>query len=221
MRTTIALLAALNVLYLLWVLVRPGAAAVPQSVVTVPSLTLMSGDELAEVVANEVATSMHCVELGPFDTADSAEALASEMSRAIRWQVVSRSRQVAVRHRAYVPAVVSGDAEEAGLERVRAVIAELDADIDSYLITGGELDQAVSLGVFGDISNAHRVQRILASQGVEVLVREEPRFQDVYWIQIMTEKPIDFSRESGFGAAFYELMPGQRQNVCETIAQRD
>lgn len=221
MRTTIGLLAALNVFYLLWVLVRPEAAEVPLPAITAPSLVLVSGDELLGMSVSDVATSAHCVELGPFDTVESAEARASEMAREVSWEIVPRSRQVALRHRAYVPAAVSGDAAEVRFEQVRAVIVELEADIDSYLITGGELHQAISLGVFGDISNAHRVQRTLAGQGVEVLLREEPRLQDAYWVQVTTEKPIDFSRESGFGTPFFALEPGQRQNVCETIAQRD
>lgn len=219
MRLAIGLLLALNVCYAIWVVVRPSSSESQEVVsLSAPPLQLVAADSI-ELQAGGAAPL--CVELGPFADEHSLQAFASGILADNLWSVAPRELPAMVRHRAYIPAVESRVEAQQQLKAVRDIIARLEVDIDSYLITAGELDNAVSLGVFAEAGNAQRVQEVLAGQPFAVLIRDEARAQSEYWLRISTDKMFDFSRKNDFETEFHDVIAMLEQNVCETIAQRE
>lgn len=215
MRLALGALLAVNVLYALWGVLRPTLdephqlAQPLQRVTADPAPVSLAGDALS------------CVELGPFTDEEGSRVFASQLLVGSHWSVVSRSLPAAIRHRVYVPAAPNRAAAQDRLAEVRGIINQVGGGIDSYLVTSGELDNAVSLGVFAEMANAQRVQDLLADQPVEVKIRDESRAANQYWLRVSTDKMLDFSEKNDLEVEFQGVIAVLEQNVCETIAQRD
>lgn len=219
MRLAIGLLLAVNIFYAIWMLIRPASNELQDVVLlSVPPLHLVTGDAIDFPAQDE---ALLCVELGPFADENSSRAFASRILADNLWTLAPRELPEIVRHRAYVPAVEGRANAQQQLDNVRAIIEEVGADIESYLIVAGDLHNAVSLGVFADLGNARRVQEVLAGQSIGVMIRDETRTRNEYWLRVSTDKIFDFSRKNDFEAGFHDVIAALEQNVCETIAQRE
>jgi hypothetical protein len=57
--------------------------------------------------------------------------------------------------------------------------------IDSLLITRGDLENGLALGLFTEQRNALNVEMQLEQLGYKVLIIEEPRTQEQWWISLL------------------------------------
>ena len=87
--------------------------------------------------------------------------------------------------------------------------------IDSYLMTDGEMKNAVSLGLFSKKKLAVRLLEKHQSRGEDVVMKEVPRFKFEYWVNI---KPSDrelFSRELWAGLKQSYSFAEKHDKLCD------
>ena len=212
MRTFAILLLLLNLGYLGWQLGlrerEPAAATATGPAPDAPrSLRLLSEAALPPAPAER------CLGVGVFAGAAESEAFAAE-AEARGYSAEPRQVEVAAEpdYWVHIPPFASAAAAQRRLQELRA------RDIDSYLIGGGELEQGISLGVFGRRESALRLQEQILAQGYESSIYEIPRSSSEYWVEVGGIPGDAAGREAW--AAFMAGREGlqEAENLCETIA---
>lgn len=188
MRTVFFILLAGNLLVAAWlVLDRPQSDAGPPPVPeSVPELTLLSerdGSPRMSSQEEEVPDNGRpraCLTLGPFETEADARAAAGRMQDAVLNREIRRSESEAeIGHWVYLPAMptreraleMARDLSEAGLR-------------DYYVVTAGDQENTISLGLYGERANAEGRLASIREMGFEAEMR--PRTESVprYWLDI-------------------------------------
>ena len=197
MKNLLLLLVLANILYFLWGWFvedapQPGVATVDESDLG-PALEV-SADRSAEAVASigavlgsgepsdlEAVVGRSCVTIGPFrasEDADSAQTLYS--GKGMRAEVRSGVGQIFVGHWVQIRNV---DSRDAGNE----ILAKLQAGGlgDAYLWDSDDEGLKISLGLFGDIGGAEKIELQATSPGVST-PRSWPRTNEgsVYFVDI-------------------------------------
>jgi len=124
-------------------------------------------------------------------------------------------------YRVHTPIFESRQAVIAALDAIRDSISRAGATIDSYIVTTGPLENAISLGLFSQRDNALNVQRILAGLNVNVLVELELRLLNRYWAVVNSVYYIEFKKEIDAALAGSAVALSVSENLCETIAQAE
>ena len=159
----------------------------------------------AAAVASVPAPEPLCSTIGPFDTRESAETLATELGgRGLAVELrPTRSREPAG-YWVYLP-VADRRAGQAAAERLVA------AGVRDYFV-GPDF---VSLGIYRDRATAERRDRELHALGYDT--RMEPRFRnrEVYWLDV--REPAEARLGAEAWAALQATHPGARRqvNACE------
>lgn len=123
-----------------------------------------------------------CLRLGTVGQAATARLLAQRLlSLDIDAQLISSEQAIGRDYWVYLPPVRS---REAALRLLRELQAR---NIDSYVITVGELTNGVSLGIFTQQATAQAVASSVEESGYEVDVKVIPRVQSAYWLQVSPE----------------------------------
>lgn len=190
-RAVFLLLVALNIGAALWLWLAPSPvrSAQPAADPGVAALTLL-GESLArlESDAAEMAAAPEplatavaggsCVEIGPFQTQSDlrqAETALAAVGRplAAREAVERRFRGFWV----YLPAQASRD-------RALVTARELAAAgvRDYYVVTAGDRENTISLGLFRDRANAERRQEEMRGRGYQADMSERVEEQRVFWL---------------------------------------
>lgn len=203
MRIALLVLLALNMAAAVWLLSGTPEPEVPLSQ-TDPGMPLLRllGEELADgqsesaelaeapeplpaPVADpaEPATlgaNTTCSELGPFASQSALRQATAELSGigpvvANRSGIERRSRG----HWVHLPPAESR-------ERALAIARELSAAgvRDYYVVTAGDSENTVSLGLFRDRANAERRQREIQEHGYTALLSDRVEDQAVYWLTV-------------------------------------
>ncbi|MEM9532624.1 MAG: SPOR domain-containing protein [Pseudomonadota bacterium] len=119
-----------------------------------------------------------CFALGPFQTQSDLRRAAQAMSPFV---AASRQRQeqrsVDRGFWVYLPAVAT---REEAISQARS-LSEAGLN-DYYVVTGGDRENTVSLGLFRDQSNAMRRQRAVQSLGFEAQITRRQEEAVVYWL---------------------------------------
>lgn len=199
---------------------RPNAPLSDRFLVSGDSPQAVTGQEgRGELSDNSVAPD--CYMLGDF--VSEADAVAAMDGLSISYRVVVREAESVSPIRYRVRSAIAPD-REAGLQRLaelRRAIAETGVSIDSYLVTSGPMQNAVSLGLFNEHSNALNVQRLLQVQGEEVLVEIERSVENRFQILFQNGYPFEFNSESWDSLGLTMVRVDASENVCETIAQAE
>jgi hypothetical protein len=134
-------------------------------------------------ISTEVSTSspQTCVAVGPFDQFDEVEALRDEiLAQGGNAEVVEE--EIAAQPDYLVYIATTGSRVVA-----RRLREELKAQaIDSHIIAGGELQDALSVGVFSRERHARAQYERVSALGYEAKLRDLPRRQTVY--HLMTDR---------------------------------
>ena len=162
-----------------------------------------------------------CFMLGPFESEGQISSWFSDIG--VEFEVrVTRVQDInAPLYRAYSPAVGGRSSASALLSEIRDAIQRSGAQIDSYVVSSGPLENAISLGLFGDQANALNVQRILVEQRVNVLVEPELRFINHFWLVAKSDYYADFKRKIDSMPVILSQAVSMVENLCETIAQAE
>ena len=120
-----------------------------------------------------------CLYLGGFDQESIALAIEQRLlSLDIDSRVTSVDEAAGIDYWVYLPPLVS---RQASLRQLRELQSR---NIDSYIITVGDLSNGISLGIFSRKDSAESVVSRL--QGIDYVasIRELPRTHRSYWVQV-------------------------------------
>lgn len=222
MRRLVLGLLALNVLTMLWLGLREGVAGrqLPASddglPVTVAPLVL-----LAEVIAPGPRLVERCWWAGPFDDESRAESLAAVLEDRGVWRVVQMPYSTDTLHRVYLPAEPGRQAALDLVAELRRASEAAGMSMDSYIVSGGDLDNAISLGLFSDVRNALRVQTQVQALGYSPVIALEERQSSRFWLVIGVAAVSDNFLESMRAQMLDVTDFSVRENLCEMIAHQE
>ncbi|ARU87034.1 SPOR domain-containing protein [Pseudomonas sp. M30-35] len=224
MRWIFLLLVVLNAFYYVWH--QQQAPLKPKEVAAttlrqdsgrdIQLLSETDGDQRRAPVVEELPADDTCMYLGAFDQRSEAEVVEQRLiSLDINSEVRSVDDQAGVDYWVYIPPLAS---RSASLRQLRELQAR---NIDSYLISQGDLENGISLGIFPRKDSAQSVIQRLQDVGYESSLRELPRAHRSYWVRIAPESrrlADDSLLEKlafDFNGLKHQLMP------CESIASSE
>ena len=141
-------------------------SSVPEQVLVVPE-------------PETAAASVYCGELGPLRSRNMAEGYRRVLSRSevTTVQVEARPGQEITGYWAMIPALPDVASAESILKKLRAAGLE-----DLWLIRNGELENAISLGLYTEKLYARRHARNVRKMGFEPVVVPKKKKARVYWV---------------------------------------
>lgn len=183
-----------------------------------PSIRLLSESSEAErrsqfLVAAEDAT---CLFLGGFDDESLAAALRQRLlSLDIASSLQGIDLTAGVDYWVYLPPLVS---RQASLRQLRELQSR---NIDSYIITVGDLSNGISLGIFSRKDSAESVVSRLLELDYRAAIRELPRAHRKYWVRVESQ-----SRHHLDGQLLLSMVRDfsglqHRQMPCASVATSD
>jgi hypothetical protein len=120
-----------------------------------------------------------CMALGEFSERLEAEAIEQRLvSVNIAVSILERNVSAGIDYWVYLSPLASS---QASLRQLRELQGRM---IDSYLITEGDLENGISLGIFSRSSSAETVVERLRAAGYEPQMRQLERTHRTYWVQI-------------------------------------
>ena len=192
-RVVFLLLLAANVGVAAWLYLAPqrhaAATVAPVTDPGVPALQLLAENEPArpEASAAELAAAPstpeeeardRCVSLGPFGTQADLRRAMNALTPLVKRIQFRESRQNATRgFLVYLPAPSS---REQSLAVARSLSAK--GVRDYYVVTAGEQQNSISLGLFKDRNNAERRRAEVAALGFAPAIVERNEEAPVYWL---------------------------------------
>ncbi|KFL37103.1 SPOR domain-containing protein [Arenimonas donghaensis] len=202
-RNLVVLLACMNLAVALWWFAHesPVASPPPSLESGVGGLVLLGEAEApAPADAAELAgvplpmpDSPVCLSLGPFGTpAELRAAMNALTPLAARIQYREVPATQVRGYRVFLPA--SGSREQA-LAAARQLAAR--GVRDYYVVTAGDQENTVSLGLFNELDNAEKRREEIAAQGFSA--RLEPRTEQAtqWWIDLVGDAGLDWSAALG------------------------
>ncbi|WP_028238765.1 SPOR domain-containing protein [Stutzerimonas azotifigens] len=186
MRWLFLFLLTLNLLYAVW-----HQQERPADVKTVaplsgyqqnkPRLQLLSESPGSVTRAAPVAAADEsaCVFLGGLEQEASARLIEQRLlSLDIAARVIPVEESAGTDYWVYLPPLASRDA---ALRQLRELQSR---NVDSYVITVGDLSNGVSLGIFSQRESASAVRARIAEMGYSPEIRDLPRVQRTYWVRV-------------------------------------
>ncbi|WP_421683538.1 SPOR domain-containing protein [Stutzerimonas urumqiensis] len=178
-------LVSLNMLYAVW-----HRQQVPISVTEIEPLVSYQKEtvniKLVREAAGGLASQGHpvqadslCLNFGPFEQKSEAQALQQRLlSLGVDARIKEFADPIGVDHWVYLEPSSSRDT---AFRQVRELQAR---GIDSYVITVGDLENGVSLGIFSERASAQGVLDRVARLGYSPLIKRLERSRQIYRVQI-------------------------------------
>lgn len=131
-----------------------------------------------------------CARVGPFsEEAAVTNALGQLKSAGIESAQAQAQEEVNVQHWVILPPTESR-------RRALQTLRELQArKIDSYLITSGEMKNAISLGLFTRDELAKGVQEKIREAGYPAEIRRKEKLDKTFWLQMSVSQPFENARK--------------------------
>lgn len=195
MKNLLLLLILANILYFMWGLFttedpQPGIAVVEESDLGPPLnvTTEQDRDTIASVGAVlgsgepsdlEAVVGRSCVTIGPFKNRDDADSAVLEYNEGMRAALRTAQGQIFIGHSVQVLNVPSREAGRAMLGRLA------DAGLgDAFIVGNDEVGLSISLGIFGNASNAEKTELQAESAGFEVDISPMTRDGAIFFVDI-------------------------------------
>lgn len=178
-------LVSLNILYAVW-----HRQQIPISVTEIEPLVSKQKEaaniklvkESAESLVSErrsVEADSLCLNFSPFERKSDAQILQQRLlSLGVNARIKEFSDPIGVDHWVYLEPSASRDA---AFRQVRELQAR---GIDSYVITVGDLENGVSLGIFSERTSAQGILDRVARLGYSPLIKRLERSRQIYRVQI-------------------------------------
>lgn len=219
MRIFAFLLLLTNLVYFGWHWFIPDAGTDP--VVTAPSLPAGQGlqllDEVEPMAPPEQAelAPQTCLSLGVFNSTDESDFLVSALrSRDMEASAELLDSGVAVNYRVYMPPFNSETAARQALEQLQT------REVDSFIISNGELSGGISLGLFTQEELALALQEKLAADGFATSIQEIQTPKNEIWVTIRGLSQALFESSELVDLLTQGLDLDVIEKPCETIASR-
>lgn len=160
------------------------ASAVPAAAATAPTpiAAAAAATSVAAVAASSIAAPAtahdQCTTLGPFDTTvDMRVAMKTLSPHVARIQYHEEQVQQSRGYWVYLPAAAS---REGALEAARNLASR--GVHDYYVVTAGDQQDMISLGLFNDEVNASKRVAELAAKGVKARIKQRFETTAAYWV---------------------------------------
>jgi hypothetical protein len=129
--------------------------------------------------APKPAATAACYALGPFSSSDEANVgrqslKALGLTAAVREQQEQRSKGFWV----FYPPLPNREAAKRKLREMHR------ANVDSFIVTQGSKTNAISVGIYNDLTHAERRRRELVKLGIDVELEERLRTVTLYWLDL-------------------------------------
>lgn len=200
LRSLILLLVCMNLGVAAWWGLHPSVTArvLPPTDRGVSSLTLLSESEqrtastvpAAELAAapEQIGATTACQSIGPFSTpADLRRAMNKLTPHVMRIQFREVAATALHGYRVFLPA--AGSREQA-LKTARDLAAR--GVTDYYVVTAGDQQNTVSLGIFRDLANARARHDEIVAMGYDATVEARTEQQPQWWIDIAADAGFDW-----------------------------
>lgn len=222
-RIVVLVLLVMNLGVGLWWWLRPASAPVPIMATDagVPGLQLLTERALANPTTPDEAEAVgppqplaaaearECLQIGPWVTQVDVRRALNVLTPVVNRLQFRETREVIRRgYRVFLPSPGSR-------EQALASARELSASglSDYYVVTAGDDQNSISLGLFRDQNNANARLRQVLAQGFEA--RMEPRNDELpqYWIDIDIDRGLEWrpllGRQADIGARSIPCGPGE------------
>jgi hypothetical protein len=202
LRALFLLLLSLNLGVAAWLYFAPApkAADFVATDVGIPSLQLLVEKEGAGAAQSaELASAPesrsdlshdHCLSIGPFPTQSDMRAALNKLTPQVERIQFREARATQTRgYWVYLPAM---DSREQALSVARQLSAK--GVRDYYVVTAGDQQNTISLGLFRDQANAERRRRELGDLGFKPQLIQRTEDLPVYWIDYADDpaKPLNW-----------------------------
>jgi len=172
-----------------------------------------SHDSVQGLAGGAVGSVLQCAQIGAYAEIDDAERWQDKLAKegykvALQSLVVPGSLE-------YWVLIVTNKGKNAAL----AVLHEVQKKkIDSYLVTEGVYENAISLGLFVSESSAMRLSEQVSVMGYSAGVYERTHHLSEYWLQIDLKNEAESRKNK-----LHELVNGDKEikilnSLCETFA---
>jgi hypothetical protein len=199
LRSLILLLACMNIGVAAWWAAHrePPLRPLPANEPDIPSLTLLAESDRARLAASApvaepapapLSEGAVCQSLGPFeDAASLRRAMDALLPKVERIQFREVEAMAMHGYRVFLPAATS---RAQALEAARLLADRGIADY--YVVTAGDQENTVSLGIFRELDNATKRRDSVAALGFNAVV--EPRTEPVrqWWIDLAAAAGFDW-----------------------------
>jgi hypothetical protein len=188
MRWLLMFLLVINVFYYVWQQQQAPIkekGILPEQSYIEPRLDIRLLRESADIAQQIPAGSpvnageASCITLGEFNERLQAESVEQRLvSMSIAVSLLEQNVSAGIDYWVYLPPLASS---QASLRQLRELQGRM---IDSYLITEGDLENGISLGIFPRSSSAEAIIEQLRVAGYEPQMRELQRTHRTFWVQI-------------------------------------
>ena len=171
-----------------------------------PKPVLPGGDELG-------SSPRLCAMVGPYEQLLHAEYLVEKLrALGVGAQITEKGIKDGEIYEVYLPPEMT---EKEALRRRNELQAK---NIESYVITKGELAKGVSFGRFGDLQEADAKMQAIREQGYAAQIKAVPQMIYETWVLLGDGEDEKLSREAW--AELLAQQPGleKRQNLCLGVA---
>ncbi len=146
-----------------------------------------------------------CTSLGPFDTQSDLRAAMNALTPVVeRIQFREGARTQSYGHVVFLPAQAS---REAALAFARQLSSR--GVRDYYVVSSGDQQNTISLGLFRDVANAERRRAELAALGFDARIAERTEARPEYFL--------DFAQGAARAVDWRALLPDSRNVTARTI----
>ncbi|MEZ5507429.1 MAG: SPOR domain-containing protein [Gammaproteobacteria bacterium] len=187
----------------------PGSASPPPSIT--PEKPKAQPPQIP--VRQDVSRSV-CLRIGPFDGEESRKALLAELVQAgLKAQSPAPEAYVTTQYWVMLPPY---DTRRRALQTLRELQAR---KIDSYLVSSGDLKNAVSLGLFSREELAKGVQEKIREAGYPAEIRPKDKQNQRLWLLVIAEQPLENTTKSLSSLASRQSGIKISNTSCEMFAQ--
>lgn len=159
-----------------------------------------------------------CFQLEGFADTSQAEGFVAAYAENFALSIINEEIAGNPAYRVYLSPAESRSAANAALQELRARLLAESLNIDSFVISSGELENAISLGLFSERSNALNVERQMTVLGYQVVLAEQPGLRQRYLV-LLAEQPGNPSLAdlwAQISPSYPQVQPTEK--LCETIA---
>lgn len=164
----------------------PASPAPPPTIA--PERARIEPPRMPEVMSEPA--SKICARIGPYDEEGITRQLISQLKAAgLDAQLAHTQDAVSNQYWVLLPPAESR-------RRALQTLRELQArKIDSYLISSGEMKNAISLGLFSRDELARGVQERIREAGYPAEIRQKEKLEKAFWVQLVAEQPFENARK--------------------------
>jgi len=126
-----------------------------------------------------LATEPYCPSLGPFEKKSELKEVGQRLADSgLRVEVRTAIVDSSEKFRVHLPAFADRNQADEALKKLRA------KKIDSYIMSEGALNNAISLGIFSSEDSAEGLVKKMLSHGYQAEIQRTVLVEEVYWLDV-------------------------------------